>query len=64
VTGGGEIKVEDDGSINGEGTGRAEQVVVLALKACLLGSFAWGNHCKTLTQSISQGTRPPVFHAH
>ena len=41
VRGGGEIKVEDDGSINSEGTGRAEQVVVLALKACLLGSFAW-----------------------
>lgn len=29
VRGGGEIKAEDDGSVNAEGTGRAELVVVL-----------------------------------
>lgn len=61
VRGGGEIKVEDDGSINGGGTGHvlsrwwllpSEHACWARLPGAGPESKWRRNHCKTLTQSI------------
>lgn len=73
VRGGGETKVEDDGSINGEGIGHvlgrwwflpSKQACWARLPGANLRASGGGTTARASLGQFSQDTRPSVFHTH